>query len=202
MRKVWLFIPAVLVGLSLCSVGNASIIHVTAADDGDGAVVCTNNMFDAETDSLTLVGNQYWSPGHILGAITTDSAEDPTLTLQTAIDNDTAFAWTAFHVNVYMTNTFSISAATVYTPGDWTASITAPSWNGTEYQGSVDYYAGTPVGVGGTLDFSYKITFSGLTSYTFCQEMIAVPEPGTLGLALMGGLLLVRLTMGRGRRQG
>jgi hypothetical protein len=55
----------------------------------------------------------------------------------------------------------------------------------------VDYWGGTPIPVGGTLDFSYQMTFIGTVHY--CQELIPVPEPGTAVLALagVGGLALV-----------
>jgi hypothetical protein len=45
------------------------------------------------------------------------------------------------------------------------------------------------VGIDGTLEFKYKIAFSGLTTYSFCQEMI--PVPATVGLLAVGTLSLV-----------
>jgi len=82
--------------------------------------------------------------------------------------------------------------------GDWTAYLTQqPVWNGTDWKGQLDFHAGTPVAIGGELDFSYAIHFVGSTSYSFTQEMMPTPEPGTLSLLLGGVLLLGRRTAKR-----
>ena len=51
---------------------------------------------------------------------------------------------------------------------------------------------GTPIPDGGTIDFSYQMTFVGNVQY--CQQMIPIPEPGTLILVLSGlvGLVVMR----------
>ena len=36
--------------------------------------------------------------------------------------------------------------------------------------GTLTLSAGTPVDIDGTLEFKYKIAFSGLTTCTFCQD--------------------------------
>ena len=131
---------------------------------------------------------------------------DPTLKLISAIDNDTSFTWTAYHVNVYMNNSFTLSAATASfpgaIPGDWTATITqqATPIGGGQYEGQLDFTGGTPVAVGDELDFSYKLAFTGATSYSFTQEMIPVPEPGTIGFLAAGALLLGGFRVVRQRR--
>ena len=63
-----------------------------------------------------------------------------------------------------------------------------------KYEGTIKYAAGTPLGIGGELDFNYAIHFASSTDYAFTQEMIPifslVPEPSTLALSGMGGLML------------
>jgi hypothetical protein len=181
--------------ISLSSLtSDASVIGASYGDDGDGAIVCPVYSVGA-TDTLYVYGDQYWGPGHVLGTIDTDSPEDPTITLDNSLDNDTAFTWTAFRVNVQLNHVFSILTSpypVAYTPADWTASIISQPVNigGGIYQGTIDFYSGTPVGIGDTLEFRYKINFSGLTTYEFCQEFIPIPEPGTFSLVLGGALLL------------
>ena len=136
-------------------------------------------------------------PGGIWGRIYTDSAEDPTLTLQNAINNDTDFSWTGYHVDVSMDQSFTITSPTVLNAG-WTGSITAqPTWNGSQYVGELDFTGGTPVTVGQILSFSYQITFSGSTSFTFSQTLSPVPEPNPAGLLMSGGLVLGGLAFTR-----
>ena len=124
---------------------------------------------------------------------------DPTVTLRSAIDNDTGLPWSGYHVNIYMNKLFSVANATVYTPltsePGWSGSVSVSSavWNGSAYQAQLDFTGGTPIPDGGILDFSYQMSFTGSVQY--CQEMtpVVVPEPGISALGL-GGLvgMLVR----------
>ena len=150
-------------------------------------------------DLFTMQSHQYTS-GKIWGNILTDSAEDPTLTLQNTIDNQTAFSWTAYHVDVSMNNVFTIASPSVLNSG-WTfGTPVQPVWNGSAYVGQIDFYAGTPVAIGQILSFSYQIVFSGATSFNFTESLTPVPEPGALSLLLAGGLLVAGSKLAR-RRQ-
>jgi len=188
------------IGVGLCllsSFCNAGIIDVFYADDGDGAFVCAPYNWSGDPAaelSLNVVGNQYGEVGHILGEITTDSAVDPTLVIGNSIDNDLDFAWTAYNVNIYMSSDFSIINEYVSTPNDWTVSVIQPALVGSEYMGTIQYLSGTPVAVGESLDFGYSIVFDGYTNFSFCQEMVAIPEPASLGLIVLisGGLYFQR----------
>jgi hypothetical protein len=191
----------VLAGLMCCSISNATITNVVVASDGDGAIVCLAS-FDT-VDSLSITGKQCWAPGHMLGDIYTTDAEDPTLKISNSIDNDTTNmpTWTDYHINVFMSSTFTITNAAVTSPNDWTVSVTQPVSTNGSYMGTIDYYAGTAVPLGDTLDFGYWLKFSGAAQYSYTQEMIPTPEPGTLGLVTISGLLLGGFALARRRRR-
>ncbi len=189
-----LAVVVILVLSVMTSVSRASIENVTAADDGDGVLTCTTGY---ETGVLTIDGvHNIFDAGHVLGTITTDTAEDPMLIMSNSMDNDTGLAWIAYHVNVSMDSPFTISNDNVTLPADWSSTITSqPVLVGSSYVGQIDYTAGTPVANGDTLNFGYTIEFSGATMYSFCQELIpvSVPEPTTLALATCGLLGLFAL---------
>lgn len=178
----------VLVGIAFLAAASSAPAGITDAwcmDDGDGAIDCVAT-FDFQSYEMSIVGDQFSSPGHMLGEFTTDTAEDPTVMMWNSIDNDTGFVWTGFQVNLKMDNLFTLSDALVYTPNDWTAALIQPTQVGADWIGSVVYSAGTPVAPTETLEFSYKMSFDGALSYQFCQEMMPVPEPTTLALLLIG----------------
>lgn len=205
-KRSILLIAATIFLFSLIS--NANIIDMSYHDEGDGAIACTNG-WDGNTNTLCIYGYERLpGPAHILGTIDTDTTDDPTLTITSAVDNDTFFAWTAYHVNIYMSQNFSIVLGSVSVDnvvsnvdiGDWTSQLTSqPQSTGTNYMGQLVFYSGTPLAPGDELDFSYAIQFTGSTHYSFTQEMIPVPEPGTFSLLLVGALVLARLTLLRRR---
>lgn len=138
----------------------------------------------------------------MLGWVETTDPLDPTLTLSSAVENDTGQAWIGYQVNVIMSVpfTFTTPGPTVNNPSvdDWfLASTVAPTLQVSgpyagEYEGTYNFSAGTPVGIGDELDYLYSIHFSGAMSYTFTEEitpmMAPVPEPGTIALLTIGGL--------------
>ncbi|MGA2603206.1 MAG: PEP-CTERM sorting domain-containing protein [Verrucomicrobiia bacterium] len=185
--------------LLYCSPSRASITAASWWDDGDGALVCawTNLTLsgDAQSGTLSMSGDQYWGPGHMNGWVQTTGGTDPTLTLASDIENDTNFAWTAYIVNVYMSNTFTLSNFNVLTPGDWgvvSISAVTPTNGLGSYVVSALLDTGAPIPVGNDIAFSYQLSFSGASHFNFTQEVIpiGVPEPGAFALvALSGGLL-------------
>ena len=189
--------------LMVCSVGKASIVHLDYADDGDGAFVCPPYTWDGTNSFLSVAidGVQSGLVGHVLGTINTDTAEDPKLQLNNSVDNDLWFAWTAYKVNVYMSSPFTITNASVTTPGDWTvASVVQPTNTSSNYVGQIHYASGTPVAIGGQLDYSYTVVFSGSTTYSICQEVLAIPEPSTLALVMAAGLMFGGIVIRKHRK--
>ena len=167
--------------------GNAAITEVTIY------------TWPAGSDTVNIYGDQYWGPGHILADITTSSAQDPTLTLASAIDNDTGFNWNSYVVDVFMNVNFTISGISVANPAGWSGALVIPVHQVTpftpQWTGEIVYFQGggpvvnTIVGdLNNTLNFTYKVTFSGATQYSLTEQVTPVPEPGTLSL-LAGGLL-------------
>jgi hypothetical protein len=200
----WTF-SLVIVVAALCwaSVGRADITGYNCDSDGDGAVDCAltgwaENVEGTSDYGMTIEGNQFWGPGHMNGAFTTDTDLDPTVRVRNIIDNDTGFAWTGYHIDVAMNNPFTLDLAQVYDPIGWAAHVTAPALVGGKWVGKIDYTPGTPIAVGDSLDFGYRISFVGLTSYTYCQTMSPVPEPGTMAL-LLAGFAIAGLAIARRR---
>ena len=190
----------VLAFLGYCATGKADVTAASWADDGDGAIVCQSWWFNQNTSALTMVGDQYWGPGHMVGTITASVAQDPTLFLGSGVDNDSGSAWGSYVVNVIMNQSFTFvsGSESVSNPeSDWfVANVAQPVlqsggiYNGL-YEGTIDLAGGTPVQVGDELDFSYAIKFTGSTDYSFTQEMIpvAVPEPSEIGLLTLSAFL-------------
>jgi hypothetical protein len=216
--KVRAFVLTVLTAVFCCSTSRAAITSASWWDDGDGALHCTwTNLTlsgDGQSGTLSMAGDQYWGPGHMVGTIDTTGGSDPRLTLGSSIINDTNFAWTAYTVNVYLSSLFTIAnsgslSAYVDNPpnSDWSVSVVEPSPSYTvpsgqfagDYEGTLNLSSGTPVAIGGELDFGYTIQFSGASEFSIGQEVIPVPEPGTFVLVAMSGLLLGWRTLARRR---
>jgi hypothetical protein len=192
-------------GCACSSTANAGIVAAWWNSTGNSGIAHNSGTFSASSDLLTLGGNQMSDPAQIGGQINTSGPVDPTLTIGSAVNNDSGVAWTSYQVNVVMNNpfTFTTPGTTVANPtaNDWIISATiAPTLQASGpfvglYEGTLDFTSGTPVAINGELDFSYSINFAGSTHYTFTQDMIAnfasAPEPRQFALAAgLGGLLL------------
>lgn len=183
-------------GLIYCSIGRANITNVYFQDDGDGAISCPlytwNGSATAVTAPVDGIENRAGA-AQILGNITLDSATDPALTLNSAINNNTGFEWTAYNVNVYMSSSFTLTGVNVTIPDGWSVNVVQPSPFASDYgtyKGQLQFTGGTPVALGNGLSFTYTLNFSGYESFSFCQEMTPVPEPGAFSFLAMGSLLL------------
>lgn len=198
MRNQWAWaVVGAAVVLAIGMPAQAAITGITAADDGDGNLVCKfGGWKDVVVDQapeyeMGITGNQYAGPGHILGTITTNTELDPTLRIINAIDNDTAFAWTGYQVNFSMSKPFTLSSVSVLGPTGWTANYpTGSITTGTAAIVFTMPAGGTPIGVNDTITFSFKASFLGGASYA--MEMTPTPEPATMSLLALGGLAMLR----------
>lgn len=182
---------ALAIALCACSVASADIIDWNCGADGDGAIIMNSVTWNDATYTLNANGNQYWWPAHILGDFTTDTELDPTVWVRNTVLNDgevEPLVWTDYHINISMNKVFTIDDAA--TLPDWTFNIGPVVQQGTQWVGTVDYFAGTPVTLGNWGEFDLKISFLGSISFT--QELIPTPEPATLVLLAFGGLALLR----------
>jgi hypothetical protein len=203
MKTRYFFLAAALAVAIPCSTP-ASITNAQWWADGDGAVICNSWNWNSSEALLTMSGRQCDGVGHMLGLIQTSDPLDPTLTLSGAVNNDTGGAWIGYTINVIMSTNFSFVAPgpTVANPSvnDWfVASVINPTLqvsgpHAGMWEGTLNFASGTPIGMTQEMDFLYSISFSGGLGFNFTQEMIPiftmVPEPGTLVLAGMGGIML------------
>ncbi len=200
MKSFSLVVAANLLGWSI---GNASVTGVTDWNYS-GGIYCYAPLWDS-TGNIGIDGYQSGA-GQMGGTITTSNPVDPTLTIANAIDNDSAFAWTEYIVNVSMNTSFTILAAAATAPPGWAADITQPGAPVSGiYTGTIDYLGGTPVAIApalnSELDFTYQIMFSGATSYSLTESVTPVPEPASFSLLALGGLVLGGRALAR-RRPG
>jgi hypothetical protein len=203
------FLLTFLATFLFCSLSHASINGV-GFDQGNGGVNCYYLYDTSAPDVINVEGSQNGTEGLMTGWVTTDTPADPTLTLNNSIDNSGSFAWTSYIVDVFMNVNFSFSGISVANPLNWAGGVSiavhqvAPFVQ--QWTGEIVYYAngGPPVNTipldpNNTLDFTYKVTFSGLQNYSIQEQVTPVPEPATLSL-LFGGILVAGLGLLR-RRQ-
>jgi hypothetical protein len=194
------FLVALLVAfLVVPSLVNADIINYNCDDDGDGAIVMgtpTLTHGSGDEHTLTMSGIQNWYPAHVVGDFNTDTELDPKVLIDETVDNNTTFAWTDYHIDIWMTKDFSILS--VITPEDWTSVITQPVSgqpipnDGTGWLGTIDYSvgSGSPIAIGDEGEFGFKISFLGKVA--FYTEQVPTPEPTTMLLLGLGALVFTR----------
>lgn len=151
-------------------------------------------------DSFTFNNPQASSGMLQLGIATDATPSDPILTINGSVNNQSAFVWTGYILNIGMNQTFQINSASVTSPTGWMANITQPTGPDLSgnYTGTIDYFVtsgGTPVAIApaqnSTFSFGYQIQFNSTTSFSVTQSAMPVPEPGAMSLLLVGVSLFI-----------
>lgn len=138
------------------------------------------------------------SPAHVQGEFQTDG--DPTVWVLKTVENHTGSTWTGYHFNIFMDQAFTINSSSQ--PVGWTPNVTpasSGSFTDTDgrtwgFWGAVDYVANAPayyIPNLGSGDFGAKLTF-GQTVQFEVEQIGVVPEPVSLALLALGGLLIRR----------
>lgn len=169
----------------------------------NGGIICDYPLWD-NNGTVWIHGNQSGA-AQLLGTITTDTPDDPTLILSTSLNNDTGSAWTGYHISIYLNAAFTLSSVGVTLPNDWSAAYNPNSTYDSGlglYVDTIDFTAGTAVLPGYQFNYTYSISFSGATSFSLTQSVTPVPEPGSAGLVLIGGLALVGCAIAKRRHAG
>jgi len=212
-RYVALSILAIVLGYS--SVAYANITGVTDWTWSSG-ISCYTPLLDS-SPQLVISATQYGAgPVQMGGTLLADSIDDPTLTINDQINNQSGVDWSGFILDVYMSTNFTFSSIPpntypfVANPSGWTAAVTiAPNYiGGGQYMGQITFSGGTPVSANpasnnNLLNFSYQVTFNGSLSYGFSEQATAipVPEPTAAGCLLAGlGVLVGFARLKRGRQ--
>ena len=193
MKKRSLFL-SFLLGLALCSVSNATTLITNVTWTGYGGDMANCYYYNVGAPGNYTGGSIYGSQSGTANFglnLFTDNTDDPVFTLTGDFMNTSGFTWTAYIVDVFMNQTFSLSNAVSIVPGDWTVGYTQPGAPVMGvYSGQIVFTSGTPVTVGNNFKFQYDLGFAGGPAFTFTSTLTPVPEPTALSLIAAGGLLL------------
>jgi len=96
------------VTLAAGSISQAAIIGVDCQTQGKG--VWLNSWdWDEVAYDLTLNEDVDRTAGTVLAGFATDDYVDPIVWIRKSVENDTTFAWTDYHINLFLDRTFDHS---------------------------------------------------------------------------------------------
>jgi hypothetical protein len=199
------YLPAALAAafsISIARSASASIVSYSAwsPNTSDMTIQTPALQSDGMTGNIptysTAIDGAQASSGAVDGTIKTNSASDPILHIEDSVNNDTPYAWSQYEVDVLMNNTFSLTVPAVVSPASgWIVNSGGTVPDGSMFEDVLTFTGAPPIAIGDTLDFTYTLSFSGLTSFSFDQVFTPtpVPEPTTLSVLILGGAgMLVR----------
>jgi hypothetical protein len=140
--------------------------HIWAFDDQNLELTLTEAINGAGADQVIMSGG---------------ADGDPTFHVIKEVENQTGVTWTGYELHLSGAGVSFVPPAG--SSHFLTSNVTA---------NLIEYFSPNPVPNGDTvvLDFYINLSESGLFSFTLTQ--IPIPEPATLGLLALGGLLLRR----------
>jgi hypothetical protein len=189
MKHHWLILVVVLAATA--SLASAGVIVSAEAVAADPTVTVVDSKWDAPTESLYITENVSGQPATVLATFT--AIGDPSAWIRKRVDNNTAFAWAGYIIDIKMLQSFTIDS--VIPMANWTGVATPvlPDGEG-YYAATVNFTTETPgsyVTIGSTGQFNVRVTFPGTAEFGITQTPVA-PEPISLALLALGGLMIRR----------
>ena len=163
-----------------CGIAQAGVTDFQCTFPNDPQEIYHTWTFDYQDLELTLAeAINGGGADHLMGSGEADG--DPTIHVVKSVENQTGVPWTGYELHLSGAGVSFVppTVSSHFLTSNLTANL-------------IEYFSPNPVPNGDTvvLDFYINVAEAGLFSFTLTQ--IPIPEPATLGLLALGGLLLRR----------